>query len=282
MIDVEELDGGFRAVDAAKNEVTVEIDDWEPGGEELEIGYDVDETITGSGTEIRLPESGFLIHSTELDDPRMLNMNERVRLPPGDHTLRLGASINVFVRVESDSTVDTANTNQGIRIGFPQSRMLTVGFKQFNDRPDDILRVPPSAEGVGAAISICASRHGNETPDRSFPSERPRLPHLEVDDDILIDDRADSLTDDQPILRTPPHLPHLFNLAPLAFYVGAGIKVENRDAPILEIGDHHIEFSSKRTFTVDVASLLRRVFFLDCIVREVGPRRLGIREFELL
>ena len=85
MIDLEELDGGFRAVDAAKNEVTVEIDDWEPGGEELEIGYEVDETITGSGTAIRLPNGGFAIESSELDDPRMINMSEQVRLENGSH-----------------------------------------------------------------------------------------------------------------------------------------------------------------------------------------------------
>ncbi|HKJ60028.1 MAG TPA: hypothetical protein VKA37_12420, partial [Halobacteriales archaeon] len=109
MIQIEELDGGFRAVDAAKNEVTVEIDDWEPGGEELEIGCAVDETIKGRGTAIRLPNGGFAIESSELDDPRMINMNERVDLDGGRHFLRLGTDVNVYIQVGDPGAIVAEN-----------------------------------------------------------------------------------------------------------------------------------------------------------------------------
>lgn len=97
MLIVEEIEGGLRAVDAAKNEVEVEIDEWEPGGEEIEIGYDVTETVTGSGTEIRLPIAGFLVESSALPETRILNMNERISIPTGTHLFRLSGNIDVFV-----------------------------------------------------------------------------------------------------------------------------------------------------------------------------------------
>jgi hypothetical protein len=279
MIEIEEIEGGFRAVDAAKNEVTIEIDDWEQGGEELEIGHEVDETITGSGTEIRLPNGGFVIESSEFDDPRMINMTERIRLDGGSHFFRLGTDINVYVRIDDSGALTAENSKRHNRIGFTTRTPFTIGLKQFADHPGDQVRIPPSIEGAAAAITTCGSRHTTETPDRSFPTERPSLLHLVVDDDAELD----GVRGENPIVfRTPRSLEYLFPMGPLAFYLGAEVEVERREKPVLELGSESHEFSPGSAFGEEVASFLRRVFYLDCLVRESGPRRLGIKEFDLL
>jgi hypothetical protein len=78
-------------------------------------------------------------------------------------------------------------------------------------------------------------------------------------------------------LRLPETLDSLFVAAPLAYYLGADVTVEDRSTPLLRTADRSVryEFSDLPVFQQEVAALLRRVFYLDCLVRRVDPNRTG-------
>jgi len=61
--------------------------------------------------------------------------------------------------------------------------------------------------------------------------------------------------------------------APLAYYLGATVRVTDRETPMLRVDDRSIEheFDGLPGFQHQCAQLLRRAFFLDCQARRVAP-----------
>lgn len=136
------------------------------------------------------------------------------------------------------------------------------------------ITVPPTPEGVAAGLSHLSAALETTGPARSHPSMRGRPPALELGAELSI---PDAVRDDVPEtgieLHVPPELDYLFVVAPLAYYLGAEVKLDAHGPPRLFVPETGIEcrFRELPTFQHGVGRVLRRVFFLDSLVREHAP-----------
>jgi len=111
---------------------------------------------------------------------------------------------------------------------------------------------------------------------------RAHPPLLEVSDDVSIDDELGSNPDQNLVIQIPRSLESLFAVAPLSYYLGASIRVSHDVTPVIKFDSLVYQFPGANTFAEEVAAIMTRVFYLDCLVRNAGPYGFEIHELDLL
>lgn len=281
MIQVEEVDGGLRVVDAAKNEVEIEIDDWVPGGEPMEIDRRLDEVVSGTASGIRSGGTGVLLESTHLNKLETLTPGNSMEIGKGDHLLQLSTGIPIYLRIHSSVEIDVHP--RGTSISIPPDTPISIGARLLDEPSSEVVSCPPTVEGLAAVVSEFGLRPDTLAPDRSYPSNRPALPDIEVQEGA--EERNPSSLDhaeERLTISIPNAFEYLFPVAPLAYYLGAHIVVNDEPVPTIHHTTRTLELGQTSPFAVEVASLLHRVFYLDCLVREWGKYEVGLQEATLI
>ncbi|MFD1564662.1 hypothetical protein ACFR99_14060, partial [Haloarchaeobius amylolyticus] len=145
------------------------------------------------------------------------------------------------------------------------------------------------------AITHMAASHKTAGPDRSYPTLRGHPALLEHGDSLEIDDCIRSATPDHGIeLVVPPDYESLLVTAPLAYYLQATVRTIDdcrRTAASSDPGRPRLRLVDRGTDVIlspmpelerDVGRLLRKTFFLDCLVRNAGPYGTTLAECSLL
>ena len=141
--------------------------------------------------------------------------------------------------------------------------------------------VPPTPEGVAAAVTHAAAAHETLGPERSLRANRRRPPAVRVEDTLSVPEPVAAATPDTGIeLRVPSSLRAAFVGAPLAFYLGADLTATDDSEPVLRAPAAGVD-RQLGPLTSDAPALLARTFWLDCLVREAttGP---GVAETDAL
>lgn len=108
---------------------------------------------------------------------------------------------------------------------------------------------------------------------------------MEVDEDLTIPNTVREKLDRTGItLRVPKKLGAIFAAAPAAYYLQANLSAEEVRTPTLEIEpvERTVELAEGSEFETDIVNLLRRAFWLDCLVRNVGQYGVELVEAGLL
>lgn len=281
MIQVEEIDGGLRVVDAAKNEVEIEIEDWELGGEAMEIDRDVEEVLSGVAQGITLPSPSVVIESTEHNGLLRHPVADTRDFPDGCYLLQFDGAIVTYVSVESGYRLESDVAADNVTLTLDDSQPLTLGFRSQEELPSLTLTIPKTAQGAAAAISTFGEAHKTDTPDRSYPSMRRHPPLVEFDDELNAQDLPDRLSEPSVEIHLPDSLESVFPATPLAFYLDAEVNVRSDRVPsIVTSGTYH-EFENPDALHLEISEILRQVFFLDCLVRNSGPYGMDLQELAL-
>lgn len=281
MIDVAERAGGLTLVDAADNEVRVDLEGWAPAGDEVGLDRPVDVTETGSVRRITVPGRGATIERDGRARLRWVRPDDRLDVPPGEHVVRVDGSVVVLVGLSTAFSIRHDDRVGRVSIELPAARPVALGFRSRDDAPTDELRVPPTPEGIAAAVTAAGGFHRTETPDRSYPAMRRHPPVVELDRGASLDDLPDG-SDRTVRFRLPPSLDAVFSASSLAYYLGARVEIDDVDDPVLVAGSAEHRFSGLSGFPDEVAAVLSRVFYLDCLIRNVGPFGHDLRELDLL
>ncbi|GAB6880167.1 hypothetical protein JCM17823_24410 [Halorubrum gandharaense] len=214
-------------------------------------------------------------------------------LEAGSHRARLALPVTTFLRFDGPATV-TSPDHDTVALSFAEPTAVTIGFRSRIKRPREEVTTTPTPEGVAALLTRFAAGHSTTTPDRSFPAMRTHPPtvRFEPEADLPIadpsagDSPAGDLPEDAPTVTVPPAYGALLTVAPLAYYLGARVRVVEGASPTLTTRREHrldepccVESSAVRDLPADaepgfesrVAAVLRRTFYLDCIVRNAGP-----------
>ena len=272
--------GGVRAIGGA-GEVTVRTVDWEDSESGPEMVQPVEDCVTGSLSELRVPVENVTL--TDASGRRRYDLGEPVALDRGQFLLncrpsvgvssrpgaRGEAGIELYCRFEGPAFVRRVE-NQVV-VGLGESRPVTLGFRERSEDPATVT-VPPTPAGVADAISYLSAALRTTGPARSHPSMRDHPPVVEVGDERSIPDAVAAATPETGIeLTLPPSLEYLFVGAPLAYYLGADVTVEAEATPKLLAPETDVEcrFRELPTFQHGVARLLRQVFFYDTLVRDL-------------
>jgi hypothetical protein len=286
MIEWEETESGLRVYDRTKTEVSVETDGWETTDADQDIDRPLDETVSGYVSEIRLPAA--LVKVTDLSSGEEYEHGgdaESLDLPESEYRLNIELNIKTYLQFTGAVTIEkTADFNE-LYISFPEHSQVTFGFRSFHKQPADTLTVPPTPEGVATAVTHLSSVFKTTSPMRSYPTLRGHPPKIELGGDVDVPEPVREEQADVGIeLLIPNRLEYAFVAAPLAYYLQAEMKVTDRNSPVLratETGVEH-EFEQLPKFQHEIVDVTRRVFFLDCLVRNAGDYSWDLVEMEFL
>lgn len=286
MIEWEETGSGVRAFDRTKTGVTVRAPDWETGAGAEAINRPIDESVSGRASKLSLPPS--LVSVTEVETGARYehgNDTEPLELSDGQYLANIHGNIKTYLRFSGPATIRKTDDFGSLIIDFPRKIPVTLGFRSHHKIPVDTITVPPTTEGVATAISYASSSHKTTGPDRSYPTLRGHPPRFEVGTELNIPEPVRRQKKNSGIeMWVPDDLETLFVTAPLAYYLQADVHVEERDAPLLVVPEANFtyDFNPLPSYQTEVAAMLRRVFFLDCLVRNAGPHSWDLAELSLL
>jgi len=288
MLQWEVTDDGLRVIDHADVELELRTTDWQPSGGSASIPRPTDETLSGAVTALELPEA--YVHADAIDGELTVEMASEtgpVELPDGRYLLDIGTGIKTYLQFEGAATLTKSADFERLSIGFPERTPVVLGFRSRHEYPAGTVTVPETPAGVAAGLSHLHSSVKTTGPDRSFPTLRGHPPLLETGAELDVADGIAETTADTGIgLRAPPDLGALYVLAPLAFYLQAAVTVDAGldGRAVLEAPAAGVErwLPAAPELQDATADLLRRVFYLDCLVRNVGPYGTDLAEADVL
>jgi hypothetical protein len=140
---------------------------------------------------------------------------------------------------------------------------------RLDSEPPPGLTVPPTAEGCATAVTHLSAALATTGPERSHPDNRGPLPSVELGDRDVPEAVAAATPETGIELRVPAELSYVLVGAPLAYYLGARVSV-GHDRPELAAPGAGVRQRLDRLpgYQRSVVDLLRRVFLLDCLVRD--------------
>lgn len=181
----------------------------------------------------------------------------------------------ILVR-DTFATIDI--TGQQTICTFDSTCLVTVGVRSYHEQPAGVVTTTRNPTDIATAISTFGSALKTRTPERSYPTLRGHPPELKVGNQLSIPDSIESTPSDVTI-EVPEDYASIFAISPLAYYLDARV----------EIGDHtrlHLPASTYQfndsALAVDLLSILRQCFLLDCIVRTEGLYDFELRERRIL
>jgi hypothetical protein len=215
------------------------------------------------------------------------------RLHSGEYLLAVDGAIETLVRFEgparlrdgegplrADGGARAQSNGGGIELVFEEPSPVTVGFRERDPLPPTVT-VPESPAGVATALTHASAGLQTLSPARSHPDERDHPPLVAFGAREI--PRAVRRATPEPGIEFvgPPSYDWLAVVAPLAYYLGATVRVEaGRERPRLLApgGDIDRALPTMPALADETATLLRRTFLLDCLARERAPDRLEGRD----
>jgi len=286
MIDVAVGEQTLQAVDAGKNEITVEAVGWEPTGDGPDLDRRVDEQLTGTIQQLGFPEEAVSIERT---DPRRWATYDPqsgpMELAGTSTVLKVEQSVIMYVAFEDGCVLKQSGDGGTIRLTFRNRSPVTIGFRSRINRPKETITVPATLDGVRTAIRYQAAGILSDTAEKSFPSQRVHPPAIEFGERTTVPAAVRDGTNRSDIrLAVPTSIEALFAVAPLSYYLQSDLTLTDTEAVVVKAPtlNGSLRLGRSRSIAQEVAALLRRVFYLDCLVRNAGLRTVELEQFGLL
>ncbi|TYL36560.1 hypothetical protein CV102_22260 [Natronococcus pandeyae] len=195
-------------------------------------------------------------------------------LSEGVYSLELAAPIKLYLRVDSPVTV-SSNLMQTY-IHFSDETEVLIGARSLHEEPAATITTTDDPRDMIAAVSTFASALKTQSPERSFPSNRGHPPMVERGEKLHIP--AGMETPDASIrLEIPPDYRSIYAAAPLVYYLGADLVPADTPRLVTETGFEYA-LAEERCFEETLERVLKRVFFLDCVVRTEGMHPVDLYE----
>jgi len=285
MIEWEVTESGLRVFEPGAAEVHLRSPDLAVDDADGSLPPSTDVALTVATSELHLPTDGVRVTveadgATTAVDPE----GDPVRLPDGGAVLDVDADLAVEVAVEGPATLGSPVGADGVVLSLPSRTSLSVGVRAPETDPPTIT-TPVTPEGLATTFSHLHAAHETTGPERTFPDRRGHPPLVETGSELSVPPAVAAATPDSGIeLAVPPAIDQLFVLAPLAYHLQAEVTVEERLGPVVrapETGVEH-ELEAMPHLERAAAQFLRKTFFLDCLVRNAGPRGTNLAEASLL
>ncbi|MFC7214845.1 hypothetical protein ACFQO4_12265 [Saliphagus sp. GCM10025334] len=285
--------------DIAGNELSFGLTGWDPFVDERDVDEQVDAAITARVTEVRYDLQNFLKvtrsdgsfqverngqTTTTIRDDVGTDRPVRYSLPDGQYRCSVESSIIVHLWFDGAGTI-RYRPESGLTISFPHPTTVTFGFKTYVDYPRHELTVEPTTAGFATAVSHLGAAITTTSVDRVHRNHRGYPPTIRLGSETTVPAAVEASTPDTGIeLLIPDSLSALLPAAPLAYYLGARVRVQDDSAPILRAPavDVHHEFDPLPAFEGQAAALLKRVFFLDMLATWYDDSEWTVRAHGLL
>lgn len=270
MVSVELIDTTIRATDRVDNVSEVETVGWDEPAPSLPVPIQLDRAVTGRATELSTTAAFPEIESEETTaSPRQIEAGTSAALDDGSFTVHAEGPINTHFRFDGTATV-TFTENDVLRLSFDQPTVVTIGFVSRISYPRHTITVPRTPDGVATGLSHFAAAVQERDARRTANMNLRHPPRLAYGDELDVPDAVgDHVPETGLVLRLPPKLDYLVPAAPLAYFLGARIELDEGPEPALatRTGSILLEFGTHPGYQYAVAGLLRRAFLLEMLVR---------------
>ncbi|GAB3414783.1 hypothetical protein GCM10027435_10140 [Haloparvum alkalitolerans] len=199
-----------------------------------------------------------------------------VEVPAGEYFVQVSPTpTKTYLHVRSGLTVVSGDERS--RIAFDGETAVSAGFRSLNDQPAGTITTPSDPESMMRAVSLLGSSLATTSPERSFPTLRGHPPLIEVGDAFSVPDAVEE-TDSGVEIVVPPEYRYVFASASLAHYLDATV-VPGSTPELRGDGWSH---SLAPDFEARCSRVLRRTFYLDCLVRTEGFYPVELYELDRL
>ena len=273
MIEWETTVDGIRIVDAVDNEVSIAIPDWSPVPAFQELSRPTDVEFAGTAQRLTIPTQIVRVYDLgtgeSFDTPTFVG---GATLDEGSFLAVLPATIHLYLRFEGPASVAFRPAAQELEVALEVRQDVQMGARSNVRAPAETITIPRSVQGVATALSHMGAAHRTITPDRSFWTMRRHPPAIEFGTELDVPEHVASRTPETGIeLRLPESLQTLFVAAPLAYYLGASVTLQDGCEPRLLAPAAGVEYSLGPDVVECIPATLARVFWLDCLARNGGP-----------
>ncbi len=286
MIEWEVAGDYLRIVDTDTTEVPVSGDLSGVGATDADIARPVDEVIEATASQLRFPHAVVYVRDLETNTQYELDpAGEPLSLPDGAYLIDVDTEIKTYVRVSGRVRIERTTDFESVVITLPDRRGIVLGFRSRHEFPAGTITVPETPAGVATALTYLPSSHKTDGPDRTYPTLRGHPPLIERGERVSVPDHIASRRPKSGIeLLLPARFEPIFVTAPLAYYLQASVETADVDAPRIRFSelDREVRLPPLPDLQREVERLLRTAFFLDCLVRNVGPYATNLSELRLL
>ncbi|WP_136601865.1 hypothetical protein [Salinigranum halophilum] len=285
MLRAEATADGVAAIGRLRPSVTVRATDWRagegstPGDAPPPIRESVADSAVGRATGLELPLGRVTV--THQDTGRTWELTGEETLTAGTYALRVDSVVEAQVAFTAAARV--SKTQERASLTFPAPTSVRVGFAERDDRPPGTLTAARTPESVATVVSTLSTSTLTTTAARSHSRMRRHPPLIEFGEATEIPPAfADRRTQSDVTITVPPTLQYVFATSSLAHYLGATLEVAEGATPTLRAPDVEHRLDEMPGYQYETAELLRRVFLLDCLVREAVPGNDRLAEHHLL
>jgi hypothetical protein len=282
-MEVYYAEGDVHAVDEAKTSIALGVPSWEPVADAPALDSSVDAELCGRARRLEFPPAfAFVTDLVSGESTAPESQQGPVSFPDGRYELRIETPLKLYIRFDGAFELSFPGYERGV-LSLESPRPLRIGFRSRDESPPDAVVVPKTPEGVATALSALPVSHRSTTADRSFNSMRTHPPLVEFGDEPSIPEEVAVGKPDTGVeLTLPPDLSVLLPAASLVHYLGADLRTEPGVEPTLTTPETTVSLGRGREYEQRVTCLLRRCFWLDCLVRSAGPHSADVREVDLL
>jgi hypothetical protein len=236
--------------------------------------YPVDKafTIEASELSIERSEEVYLRSSCgTYDGP--ISAHTDVKLDRRVYSLDISAPVKLYWRFDGTPTIRKGADS--LRVQFDQPTFVEFGARTYHKHPAGTITTTEEPADVMSALSTLSSALKTTECERSYPTLRGHPPLVELGEELEIPDGF-SPPETGIELVIPPEFEYVYPAAPLAFYLGADLVAG--ESPTLRTQGFEHDLSTGRWFEDEVADLLKRFLFLDCVVRTEGIHQVDLYE----
>lgn len=229
-------------------------------------------TIETSELSIQRSEEVYLRSSCgEYDGP--VSAHTDAELDRRVYSLDISAPVKLYWRFDGTPTIRKGADSLGVT--FEQPTTVEFGVRTYHKHPAGTITTTDDPNDVMTALSTLSSALKTTACERSYPTLRGHPPLVELGEELHVPDGF-SPPDTGVEIVVPPTFEYVYPVAPLAFYLGADIVPGERPAVRTDRFTH--DLATGEWFEDDVADLLKRVLFLDCVVRTEGIHQVDLYE----
>lgn len=243
------------------------------------IQFPVDSAIEITADTITLPTNDT-VYVRDKDGSMIAEVrpNKQVSLDQNEYTLDLSGPLKVYANV--DSSVHVYSDSEQTYINFDGLAETVIGARSYHRRPAGTITTTADPNDIMKTVSVFGSALKTLTPERSYPTHRGHPPAVELADDLRIPEEFER-PDTGVQIEVPSSLEYVFTISPLAYYLGAEV-IPGPKPKLITSGNKEYSLESSIEFEKTVGKLLRKLFFLDCIVRTEGTTPLPLHERQVV
>ena len=183
------------------------------------------------------------------------------------------------LQVAADGPLQIRRQENTTFVEFEEPTTVGLAARSLHESPSGTITIGDGVEDAMRAVSLFSSALKTTTPERSFPTLRGHPPLVERGDRFDAPDHLEPPETDV-VIEIPRDWGDLYRVSSLSYYLGAAVKPGEERALVLD-GDRH-RLGVDYDFEDEVTTLLKHVFFLDCVVRTEGLYPVDLHERRLV